>query len=517
MFNTDNFLGQNPWRLDKSKLIPFAFDRTCWKDLVASLADKKPILLFGPRGGGKTTLLQLTVKHLITESSVNPSSIFYFNLDDLLTREAFTSVEEVNKFIKGFQPSSKERLWILLDEVSRLTENKLEVSTFIKDLQDKLGENVKLIITVSGRDSSFRGVYPEATETLRYAQGDKLPKGLSQNDTKEGYPAPFVCHSERSEESQDKLREGYQNTLSSLEMTAIEVTLFSFKEYLNRMLNPNNVFLPDGDKVPTKIKPTEERIKMLSQMGFMPHVMPALDDYLRYGGYASVVKEYAPAKRPAILRQIYQELFNNQPGIIKTNERGKILKELARMHGNIINVAKLSKESKLNHKTVNNFIEYMEANYFLNRVYPYTEIKKKTEKGTPLVYFSDNGLRNMLLDMFGTLDQRPDRKELLDNFIYNELKIIPYVKDIRFWNSETSDVTGFVFRHGVVDNMIAVLYDFPKEKPGRWALVNMARKVKAKKVIILTKDYSEYDTVGPTKTIYIPLIWTWFVRNILEE
>jgi len=470
MFNTDNFLHQNPWRLDKSKLVPYCFDRTVWNDLVNNLKDKKPILLYGPRGGGKTTLLQLVIKHLIVEKEVPQASIFYFNLDDILTRDAFISVAEVTKFIRGFAPDTKDRLWILIDEVSRLSENKLDASAFIKELQNEVGENVKLIMTVSGRDFSVAS--------------------LLQNDKGEN------------------------------EGNVMEVGLFSFKEYLNRMLNPNNIFLPDGDKVPTKIKPTEERIKALSQMGFAPFLMPALDDYLRFGGYASIVREYVVEKRPALLRELYQGLFSRQihtkqDRLLQAQDR-QLLVEIARLHGNVLNINKLANETKLNRKTISSFMDDLEESYLINKVYPYAE-DKKAEKGMPMVYLYDNGMRNMLLDTFTTIDKRPDRKVLLDNMLYNELRIIPWVKDIRFWNSETSDVTGFVFRHGVVENMIAVLYDFPKEKPGRWALVNMARKVKAKKVIILTKDYSEYDTVGPTKTIYIPVIWTWFVRNILEE
>lgn len=474
-FNVDNFLQQNHWRLDEKKLIGTTFVRSVLPELLQALKDEKPVLVSGPRGAGKTTLLQMVVKHLITKKNILPSAIFYFNLDDILTRDATISADELAKFIRGFAPDTKQRLWVFLDEVLCLADNKIEPSEFIKELQKDLPK-VKLVLTSSAKSPL---TFP-------------LPQG------------------ERDRAIRD--------------MTRLEIGIVSYKEYLNRMFNPNNIYLPDGQAGRPRFK-LPEKIGALTRSSYFKLAIPLLDEYLRYGGYARVVKEYTARKRPPLLRQVYQEQFTlnhfgfrarRDKAVLKPGERGKLLRELARMHGSILNVTKLSHETKLNHKTVYSFLANLESNYYINKVYPYLE-KSKTEKGIPLVYFNDNGLRNMLIDTLGAIATRPDRKALLDNLLYNELRIIPFVKEIKFWISDTSEVTAFVFKHGVVQNLIGVLYDFPQAKSGRWALVNFGRRIKAKKIIILTRDYARWETVGPTTIIYLPVPMTWLLPECLSS
>ncbi|MBI4833458.1 MAG: ATP-binding protein [Planctomycetes bacterium] len=447
MFNAENFLQQNPWRQDESKLISWSFDRSLLPKLLDALKGDKPILLSGPRGAGKTTLLQLTIRHLIKEKSIPPSAIFYFNLDDVLTREGFTGADDVAGFINGFSPDKKTRLWIFLDEVQHLD------SAMVQELE-KLMDNSKLIMASSVRDSS-----PDSNR--------------GQNDN----------------------------------IQRFELGMVSYTEYWNRMLNPNNIYLPKY-KLP-------EKIKDLPKSSFYTLALPVLDGYLRYGGYAETVKEYTLSKRPAILRKIYQAQFSHQPKSkqerLEQTQQRKILDELTRIHGTVLNVNKLAQEIKAEWRKVSAFIDALESDYCVNKVFPYPD------KGAPILYFNDNGLRNMLADSFQPIDTRTDRKALIDNLVYNELRFIPWIKDIKYWASETSDVTGFCLKHGLVRHLVGALYDFPLEKSGRWALVNFGRRIKAKKIIVFTRDYAGWDEITPTQVIYLPLAYAWLLPQVLGE
>ena len=468
MFNLDNFLLQNPWRNDKKNLISWAFERRILPELLQNLKDDKPILLSGPRGAGKTILLQLAIKHLITEKNINPSAIFYFNLDDIFTRDALSSADELVKFINGFKPDEKQRLWIFLDESLRITENGLVIPDFIKQLQNQLPK-VKVVFTSSIRDSS--------PDTKCQGQNDK------------------------------------DRNLDKTDWIKLDIGLVSYKEYLNRMFNPNNIYLPDGEKKQPKIK-LPEKIGQLTELSHLQLTMPLLDNYLNYGVYGLLVKEYNVEKRPALLRKIYQDEFSRdihtRREITLHNQKRQLLNDLALMHGLVLNISKLASNTKLNRKNISAFLDFLEENYYINKVFPYGE-----EEGMPLVYFNDNGLRNMLLDIFTPLDQRPDRRVLMDNLLYNELRIISWLKDIRFWSSDTSEVTGFCFKVGMFRHLAGVLYDFPHEKSGRWALVNFGRKIKAKKIIVFTKDYAGFETVGPSTVYYIPLVYAWILPQVL--
>jgi len=481
MFNSEHFLKQNPWRLDKTKLIGTGYlERAIWPDLVRALADDKPILLTGPRGSGKSTLLQLAIQYLVKEAYAPTSAIFYFNLDDLITRDGFTSTDEVVKFIQGFKPDRPQELWVFLDEVGHLAENRLEPLGFVRELQGRL-ERVKLILTSSV-------THP--------------------------YPSP-------------RLGPAWRDVATQEGILTLEVGLVNYKEFLNRMLNPQNIFLPDGEHGQPKLK-LPEKIGTLRQDSW--GLTPLLDEYLRYGGYARVVQEFTGEKRPGLLQQVYQELFSGPLTVGKrpwdSGEQRKLLGELASAHGSVLNISKLSRRTKLNHKTILAYLDHLESSFLINKVYPYLPAKvgavrqagpekSRAEKGSPLAYFNDNGLRNMLLDIFGPTETRPDRRILLDNFLYQGLRILPWVKEMYFWQSGTSEVTGFCFRYGIVWNLAGVLYDFPEVKAGRWALVNFGRQIKAKKVIILTRNESAYEKVGSSTVIYLPAVYAWLIPQIL--
>ncbi|MBI4835342.1 MAG: ATP-binding protein [Planctomycetes bacterium] len=452
MFNVENFLQQNPWRDDASKLMSWTFDRSLLPQLQEALKGNTPILLSGPRGAGKTTLLQLAIRHLIKDKGVSPSAIFYFNLDDVLTRECFTGADDVARFINGFSPDKKTRLLILLDEAQNIDFD------MIQELE-KVLDNTKLIMTSSAR-------------AYHYDSAVNLELGLA-----------------------------------------------SYTEYMNRMLNPNNIYLPDGKDRRPKLK-LPDKIKDLTSVSYLKPFSPVLDGYLRYGGYAEAVKEYTISKRPAILRKIYQTQFDHQPKSkqerLQQTQQRKILDELARTHGTVLNVTKLSQETKANWKTVSAFVDTLESNYYINKVYPYPE-KTNIAKDAPILYFNDNGLRNMLIDSFQPVDTRPDRKALIDNLVYNELRFIPWIKEIKYWMGETSDVTGYCLKRGLVRHLVGARYDFPLEKSGRWALVNFGRRIKAKKIIVLTRDYAGWEEIAPTQIVYLPLVHAWLLPQVLGE
>lgn len=131
---------QNPWRQGRD--VPFDLRSREILDLVLqNLENRKLLGLVGSRQVGKSSLLFLTIRHLL-EEGVPPSRIFYFNLDDLKLHELFADTPSFVDFIGP----NRERVFVFIDEIQRLSTPGL----FLKSMHD-LGLNMKIVYSGSSQ------------------------------------------------------------------------------------------------------------------------------------------------------------------------------------------------------------------------------------------------------------------------------------------------------------------------------------------------------------------------------
>jgi predicted AAA+ superfamily ATPase len=134
------FLLQNPWQ----KRPDYSFNlkqRTILKIIQQNLKNELILGLIGSRQVGKSSILFLLIEQLLKDK-VNPSNIFYFNLDDLKLHELFQSIP---KFIQFLGKGSVQK-YVFIDEIQRLTTPGL----FLKEIFD-LKLNVKIIFSGSSQ------------------------------------------------------------------------------------------------------------------------------------------------------------------------------------------------------------------------------------------------------------------------------------------------------------------------------------------------------------------------------
>ena len=62
----------------------------------------------------------------------------------------------------------------------------------------------------------------------------------------------------------------------------------------------------------------------------------------------------------------------------------------------------------------------------------------------PKVYFNDLGLRNALLNRFGTIDSRADKGALLENYFFIRLRQQYEGDQLRFWRTTEQQEIDFV-------------------------------------------------------------------------
>ena len=131
---------QNPWRKQPN----YSFNlkvRAILKTVQQNLHNELILGLIGSRQVGKSSILFLLIEQLL-QSKINPSNIFYFNLDDLKLHELFQSIPEFIQFLgKG-----NEQKYVFIDEIQRLATPGL----FLKEIFD-LKMNIKIIFSGSSQ------------------------------------------------------------------------------------------------------------------------------------------------------------------------------------------------------------------------------------------------------------------------------------------------------------------------------------------------------------------------------
>jgi len=449
MFNLDNFLAQNKWRLDAKALDSFYFPRECINQVINKATDSNPLILKGPHGAGKTTILHILVKHLITELSIPPENIFYFNLDDPLSCNFFRGSDDVLNFIKGFVPKNDKQIYLILDEIQHLITSVSDPLALIQEIAGKFAG--KLIITSSRVDF---------TPALK-------------------------------------------------ELSQIEIHTFGFKDYLNRMLNPQNIYLPE-----LKENSAEYLTRVMTN-DYSKLILPYLDDYLIYGGYPLVVRKFNPEEKPELLRQVYAAGFEELlafGGKINQPERfTKLIQMLAQSNGELQKVLVLAKECGLSRATVEHYRDILADNYIVSAVYPGGD---GSRSGVPMIYFNDTGLRNCLISLFHKPETRIDRDNLLNNFLYRNLVMLD--GKINYLRIGRTNRIIFNFKRAEMVILATVLYDYPQRKSGYRGLASLAGRMKPQKAIIITRDYFQYEKIGNTAFICLPVAMAWLLPEIVN-
>ena len=139
MIGKDVLLRQNPW-WENGKLNKIMFSRFILPALIENLKNPKIVALVGSRQVGKSSLMYLMIEHLLV--NIKPTSIFYFNLDDLTMQDLFRDAQSFLSYLGNVN----ERKYIFIDEIQRLPNPGL----FLKTIYD-LGLDIKIIVSGSSQ------------------------------------------------------------------------------------------------------------------------------------------------------------------------------------------------------------------------------------------------------------------------------------------------------------------------------------------------------------------------------
>lgn len=188
-----------------------------------------------------------------------------------------------------------------------------------------------------------------------------------------------------------------------------------------------------------------------------------LENRLLYGFYPEIVNHQGEEKqylKQLVNSYLYRDILAFSD-IRKPEVLEKLIQALALQIGNEVNYNELSQIVGINKTTIQKYIEILEKGYIVFRLSSYSKNVRNEIKRNKKIYFYDNGVRNMVLGNFNSLDLRQDKGALWENFLVSERKKQNNYKDtfakMYFWRTRQQQevdlveekngiITGFEFK-----------------------------------------------------------------------
>lgn len=230
----------------------------------------------------------------------------------------------------------------------------------------------------------------------------------------------------------------------------------------------------------------------------------AWKDYYTFGGLPQILSLGTERAKRSYLSDIYEVTY-----IKDIVERNKIkvpegLRELVRILASgigsstnptrICNTFQSVSQLQITDKTINEYISDIQDAFLIEEALRY-DVKGRKYIGTETkYYFCDLGLRNIVLNL-----RQQEETHIMENVIYNELRMRGYLVDVGLVECWTTDENGkrkrsklevdFVVNNGPERVYIQSAFNMPtkdKEKQERRSLINIADNFR--KVIVVKDD-----------------------------
>ncbi len=176
-----------------------------------------------------------------------------------------------------------------------------------------------------------------------------------------------------------------------------------------------------------------------------------LNEYMLYGGLPQILSQQSEEQKVRFLQSLFTETYirdiKERYGLRKDDDLEELINIMASGIGALTNPNKLAntfgseKKVPISYDTVKNYIDYLCDSFLVEKATRY-DIKGKKYISTPFkYYFMDLGLRNARLNF-----RQTEYSHLMENLIYNELRIEGYNVDVGVVSAMNRDSDGSVRR-----------------------------------------------------------------------
>lgn len=229
----------------------------------------------------------------------------------------------------------------------------------------------------------------------------------------------------------------------------------------------------------------------------------ALQEYLTYGGLPYVCTEPDEQKKISYLQGLFEKTYltdiKDRYHIRGVEIMDELLNVIASCIGGLTNPSKIEntfrsvKGIKLNQNTVKEYLDMLEDSFLITRCVRY-DIKGRKYIDTPQkYYFEDLGLRNARIGF-----RQVEETHLMENLIYNELRVRGYLVDVGVVPTRVKDADGayrrsqlevdFVCNRGSERVYVQSAYRLPTEEKRKQEMASLLKIDDSFRKIIITED-----------------------------
>jgi hypothetical protein len=188
----------------------------------------------------------------------------------------------------------------------------------------------------------------------------------------------------------------------------------------------------------------------LAQKNSLPEEEKLLEQRLIYGNYPAVTEDIENAELS--LREMVQEVIFTNLGVSdRINKGDKLVRMLQIISFNIgepISYNEIAEKCGLDNETVERYVDLLVRSFILLRIPTYYNGHRYELKKTHVIYFVDNGIRNVLISNFNPMFLRNDIDQLWRNWLISERikwnRLNGKTAEYKFWRTHTRQSMDFI-------------------------------------------------------------------------
>jgi len=192
-----------------------------------------------------------------------------------------------------------------------------------------------------------------------------------------------------------------------------------------------------------------ERLEQNKEMksAKIEYIKQEWENYLIFGGYPAVIAESAREEKIERLNEIRDAFVHRDiqdAGVANEAAFYQLFRILASQTGKLLNMNELAATLRIKHDTVQHYLSVLQKCFHIGLVKPFYKNLRKELVKMPKVYFFDNGMRNALLNNFNYFQDRTDRGELWENYVFKMLAEKHGTEMVHFWRTTGGNEVDFV-------------------------------------------------------------------------
>lgn len=185
----------------------------------------------------------------------------------------------------------------------------------------------------------------------------------------------------------------------------------------------------------------------------------------------------------------------------------RLVKLLASLAGKALNFSNLASICGVSRRTLERYLFILESTFVIKLVSPFYTNRVKEVAKMPKLYFTDTGIRNVIMGDMNSLGERSDSGHLVEDSVFSMLLKDKNLSDeIYYWRTKAGAEMDFILR-GRALKAYEIKYSPFKEPKISRSIRSFINQYSPEVVYICTRDFYPHTTIGKSKVFFLPVFF----------